>query len=219
MNRVWRVFLLAAFGIVLVAGHASANEYGFINITNNNATNAAVGEAQLKMDVTQQGSNISFLFTNSGPYASSITDIYFDDDVPLLTFQGFTASTGVNFSVGATPLNLPGGQAYHFTSNYSYDSQSPTQPNGINPGESLQITFGTTSNFNGIISAIDNSSLQIGIHVQGFSNGGSESFINDPPVTTNSVPEPSILLCLIFGISGLMFIRRFKTARISLNLF
>ena len=205
------IYTIIAIGLLLTTVNASAIQYSFDNITNNNAANATAGETQLFLDVTSLGADqVYFLFTNTGPAASSITDIYFDDDVPILSFAGFTQSAGVSFAAEATPPNLPGGNdpLYHFSSNYSYDSSSPIQPMGVNPGESLGITFNLI-NSGDVFSALTSSSLRVGIHVQGFANGGSESFINN---TVAPVPEPTTMLLFGTGLIGLAAIGRRKTS-------
>lgn len=66
------------------------------------------------------------------------------------------------------------------------------QPNGVNPGESLSILFNTEPGFkepfNAVITDLQKRSLRVGIHGQGFTNGGSESFVNE------AVPEPMTML-------------------------
>jgi hypothetical protein len=54
------------------------------------------------------------------------------------------------------------------------------------------------------------SGLRVGIHVQGFSNGKSESYVNGDPPT--KVPEPASLTMLGVGLAALGFIRRRRLA-------
>ncbi|MFH1154823.1 MAG: PEP-CTERM sorting domain-containing protein [Pseudomonadota bacterium] len=211
-NKVLSIGLfLVLFGSL---SNASALQFTFDNITNNDPFNAATGEAQLFMDVDLLGSQVMFTFTNKGDEASSICDIYFDDDVPLLNFVSFSYFTsGVSFTVGARPGNLPGGKdpLYAFSSDYDYDSASPVQPEGINPGESMGILFdfstirtgGGTYTFNDLLASLDSGAFRVGIHVQGFANGGSESFITTQTTETNPVPEPATLLLFGIGLIGL----------------
>src|SRR5687767_1578541 len=63
---------------------------GFENITANSTADADTGETQLSVTVEGQGDDgslgvnqVRFVFNNSGPDASSITDIYFDDGALL----------------------------------------------------------------------------------------------------------------------------------------
>jgi hypothetical protein len=209
--------LTAAGALVLAAvGMSSALPvtYTFDNITNTIADNAAIGEAQLSMTVDEIDNDVSFTFNNVGPAASSITDIFFDDDVPLLTFKAFQYSgAGVSFVPGNPDANLPGGNnpAFAFSSDYSYDPESKggVAKNGVNQGEWLKILF--TGDLNKVQAALNDKSMQVGIHVQAFSiNDGSESFINNPPT---SVPEPSSVSMMLLGFSmlgGFAFFRRKK---------
>lgn len=198
-----QLIVATIIGLTLWAGQASADSFSFDNITANNLGNAAIGEAQLSMDVTWDGTFAVFKFSNSGPEASSITDIYFDDDVPMLLFADFNESgLGVDFSEGASPSNLPGGNTYSFTSDYAYDSDPPAQPNGVNPGEWLEIVFNLSNGytFQNILDSLYDDTMRVGIHVQGFENGGSESFIADPG---DPVPEPATMLLFGAGLAGL----------------
>lgn len=195
---------------VLLAQEASAISvtYGFDAVTANSAVNTATaGQYSVEVADGAGAGQVQFIFRNSGPAASSITDVYFDDGT-LLGIASVTGGTGVDFSQGASPGDLPGGNTIGFdtTAGFSADSNPPAQPNGVNPGEELTIVFdlinGLTvqDTINALNSGID---LRIGIHVQGFADGGSESFVNTP------VPDGGTTAVLLgLGVLGLAGLRR-----------
>lgn len=193
---------------------ASADVFEFGCITLNSPSDCAILQAQLRMEVTAgtiSGANaVNFRFTNSGPASSSVTDIYFSDLLPailgtplLITDSG----AGVSFRSGCNPGRLPGGQPYGFTSSYCAESTAPTQPMGVNPGEWLNIGYtllgGAT--LQDVVGAIIEGDYRVGIHVQGFAGGGSESAI-----TAHRVPEPGTLLLLGAGTILLPLTRRLR---------
>jgi hypothetical protein len=128
---------------------------------------------------------VSFGFYNTGPAASSITDIYFDDGSLLGIASIIPGSVGVDFSQYASPPELPAAQdcvpPFETTAGFLADSNPPAQPNGVNPGEWVKIVFFLQGSqvFADVINELSTGALRIGIHVQGFASGGSETFIND----------------------------------------
>ncbi len=229
-----------AFSALLVVGltgpRASAGYvYRFTGVTNNNATNTAAGAAQLTVDVSDAGTvviggntvhRVAFKFLNNGPSAMSITDLYFDDGT-LLGIASITNGPGVSFSVGGSPPNLPGGNAinFHTSAGFLADSDPPVQANGVNPGEWVRVTFNLINGktYSDTLAAMQLSlnnpgvdmtnGLRIGIHVQGFSGGGSESFVNGAPITPAPAPTGLALVLSALPVLGLRrLIRRQCTA-------
>ncbi|HEX5065147.1 MAG TPA: PEP-CTERM sorting domain-containing protein [Myxococcota bacterium] len=177
-------------------------------MTNTIAGDCDIGEAQMSVDVTDPGGGqIDFTFHNVGAAASSIADVYWDDGT-LLSIFSITNGPGVSFSQGATPPDLPGGNnaspPFVTSVGFSADSDAPVEPNGVNPGEFLTVRFDLIGgqSFANAISDLTDGDLRVGIHVQGFATGGSESFVNTP------VPEPGTLALFAGGVLALAGKRR-----------
>jgi len=200
--------LLCAITIIFSRPTAQANvTYSFKHIVEPadspaQLANGAVGEAQMFVTVGDPGfSQVLFSFTNIGPYVSSLTQVYFDDDGVLSAMTSIDNSDpGVSFSQYAKPANLPGANRlsppFVTTPGFSADSDLPKVPKGINPGESLGIIFGLQPDktFSNVLGSLKNGSLRIGIHVQGFSDGGSETFVNN-----GIIPAPNALILAAIG--------------------
>lgn len=210
--------LLAAALLAATAAQARAEVYTFDCISNNALINCTSGEGQLSFTTSAYSSptlsGTLFTFANLGPLASSITDIYFDFATGLstgLTLTILTESAGVDFSLGATPPDLPAGNNatpdFEVTAGFSADSNSGSpgvQANGINPTESLALLLSPVS-LATVTTWLSTGDLRLGVHVQGFSNGGSESFVNGPPGPgpTPGIPTPGTLALLGLGLVAL----------------
>lgn len=194
-----------------LAGGAQAQEYSFSCISNNSATNCATGAQQFTLNLTQGAGYVDFKFVNLGLSASSITDIYFDWANNAAAFAPGTitdSGAGVDFSWGASPANLPGGQGLTtaFHADLGADSNAPTQPNGVNPGEWVSFRFltGSTSTAEDLFTG----ALRVGIHAQGFADGGSESFV----AIAAPVPEPEAYAMALVGLVAVAGLARRKRA-------
>jgi hypothetical protein len=201
--------LSLAFAGLLCATAAGADSFGFTNITHNNLTDAAAGAGQLFVDVTAEGgSQVRFAFRNLGPSAMSICDVYFQGGV-ISGIASIVNGPGVDFSEIASPPDLPGGKDItpKFEATFSADSNPPAQPNGVNPGETLAIVFNLlpAKTFSDVILSLNTDRLRVGIHVQGYASGGSESYVNGDRIP---VAEPGLLSVGLAGLAGLAVIRR-----------
>lgn len=157
---------------------------------------------------------MGFLFRNEGPATSSICDIYFDngplgDGAVYWITSIDNSSPGVSFDAWAAPRNLPGGKAVSFDTTWglSLDSNSPTQPNGINPGEYLGVSLWASS-YEDVLDQLKNGTLRIGVHAQGFDGGYSESYVNGS-IAIIPVPASLLLGCVGIGVARILQARKF----------
>ena len=222
MKKPVITFVALAFALFCMTAKAGPT-YSFTHIAEpgdgpTQLADGDIGQAQLFVELTDMGGQVEFTFTNTGPQASSITDVYFDDGT-LLGIASITGMPGfVEFSQYASPPDLPGGNnvspPFVTTAGFSADSDSPVQPLGVNPGEFLRITFDLQDDgvFDDVLNELSSGELRIGIHVQGFNSGGSESFINNGIVEDNvKIPAPGALVLCGIGIGYVNWLRRRKT--------
>ncbi len=213
MRTATQLMALSLFcGMFAAATPAHAGPtYRFSDITLSNVLDAAIGEAQLLMEVVpdMDPAKVEFHFMNTGPWASSLTQVYFDGSA-LLSPAAIINGPGVQFSAPAVPTNLPGGASitppFDATAEFSAGSDAPVQPNGVNPGEELRIVFDLRhgATYADILDELARADLRVGIHVQGFASGGSQSFINDPA----AIPVPGAVLLGTLGAALVGCLRR-----------
>jgi hypothetical protein len=195
-----RISATAAAGalIGLVASVHGSPILDFFCISNNSAINAAAGEAQLQVEAIPVGTQAMFQITNAGSVEMVVTGVYFADGT-LLGLATLNGSAGVIYQQGGSPPNLPGGNMisppFVATAAFTATAASPAPHNGIAPGQWLQVAFdllpGLT--FLDVEAALASGDLRIGLHVQGFADGGSESFVN--------VPAPGAALVPVMGMA------------------
>ena len=174
----------------------------------------AWGELHLFAELTKVDSlNVYFKFINTDASLSpsSITATYFDDDVfeagadvlssPVLD----NSSAGVNFDFGGVSSKPSRGgeldpQWKKGQTDFAALATAPPIGNGVNSDtEYFGITF--AADYDNVISALENETLRIALHVQSFpGDDGSMAFIN--------VPEPATLAML--GLGGMCLMNRRK---------
>lgn len=185
---------------------AASTSYGFYNITHNDATAEMDGEANLMVEMIDLGTQVQFKFINNS--TSSLTDVHFDDGSLLGIASIIDSGSGVAFSEGGSPPNLPGGNtaspSFVTTAGFLADSDPAVSPNGVSSGEWVAITFdlinGKTYADTLAALALPNGGgagdLRIGVHVQSYTGGYSESFINNPV----PVPEAETYAMMLAGL-------------------
>ena len=204
--------VLAGASVALVANAlpAAAVSFDFVRVLgSNDAINPINPASNFKVDVTEVGGKVQFLFTNSGPATVTIADIYFGKDNTFgdylntspvgITNIGTAAGGGVAFDVGASPNNPAGKIGWNAA--FGSDPQNSGYLKGgvdSNRNESVAFSFNyaSGSSFNNVLSGLSSGNLTLALHGTsiGGSGGGSDWFSNNSNITTKDIPEPFTML-------------------------
>lgn len=199
MSRRIAPALIAALAL-FASVPANAISLSFECITNNSATDCGIATSQLEVTIDALGGDQARLeLSNPGPLAAVYTSVLLDGTI-LSAVASITNAAGVSFAE-VSPGVLPGGVSapISFTTDLQVSANSPPPGNGVGPGETLIVDFDIADGFafQDVIDALTDGSLRIGVRVQAFASGGSESLLNVP------VPEPHGVLLLGAGLLGL----------------
>lgn len=201
--------------VFAVAGAASAGSvYSFDAISYIGSSAANVGENQFTVEIIDQGpGSVGFLFENSGPYASSLAALYWEDDTDVLGSLTGWSSTQPIGQVDFDGSGLPSALAGTTIDDESIAANVPPPHRGVNPGEDVTVSFAlnTFVDYDDVLAALDSSALQIGIHAIDFDDEESVQFVNTytpPGGGGNPVPSPTAALTGLVMFSGLVMRRR-----------
>lgn len=190
---------------VLLPSLCGAAIYPFTIFTNNGNYYDDPG-IDIYMDVWNGDDVAKFTFYNDSTVQSSVTGIYFDDGVLIGATLGIINGSGTLFAEDG-PANLPGGNLIGFNADREFNiGPEPSPPaNGINNigvGEWVTVEFNLLGgSLQDVLNELNDGTLRVGVHIQNFADGSSESAVNE-------IPEPATVL--MFGLGGLALLKKRK---------
>ncbi len=172
-KRKFRILSALCALVLAGSGPAFGALVNFERITTN-----APGDAtsQLTLEITAQGSQPLFVFSNDGAGIDAvITQVWIEDTLGVLTGYSFSpgnSSAAVSFLGGATP-SLPPGLAA-FTADFSQGAASPEFDNGIGTGSSGGFLGDLSFSFPLLEAALENGQFRVAINVQQVVSSGGD---------------------------------------------
>jgi hypothetical protein len=217
-------------------GQAEASTLSFSCISSNVANDCSIGQSQFSVDLNSTVKGVSFTFKNNAIFASSITEVYFDAaksslsgaGKPTLSDSDGATGKAVVFALEANPDDLPGGKSIKPKFSTSNDDifsagsdagKGGQMAHGVNAASewlNMDYSINSGKTFSDVLAELGNGKLRIGIHVTGFDDGKSASFVNNPlsqfaPIPqVASVPVPAATWLLGSGLLGLVGVARRK---------
>lgn len=177
MKMKSRALGVCAIGLATLTGAAQAERVDLLVFEN--ADMGDVSQLDLWVDVAQVAGMVTFTFHNDSTVASEVTAIYIENSTlssGLLSGASLMNMVGTNFAAGATPPNPPGsisGFGGSWGGNlFSADRNPGPGSNGINPGETLAVSFSVSDDNVDIADALRSGAFRMAQHVQEVEPGG-----------------------------------------------
>ena len=204
MKRRTRLIAIGILGAVAVLFGAPSVQAlpldSFSCISNNNAGDCAIGTSQLSGAIAPVNYTLALLtITLTGLNAAVVEQVFIESSVVSgISFLASLDLGTVLFSPDGSPGNLPSGNTVNFVTAASASADPPPPFNGIGfhpmdpfSPQTGQFGLALTGTFDPV------NDLRVGVHVIGYTSGGSESFVTRP------IPEPGTLLLIGSGLVGL----------------
>ncbi len=205
VRKSFKLACLIVLVCILSLQTSYAAIYPFEIFTDNGDFNDDPG-INIWMDVSNGENVAEFTFHNDSTVQSCITNIYFDDGPIIGATMNIINGPGTLFAEDG-PNNMPGGEDIFFDADREFNvgAEPPPSSNGINYigiGEWATVEL-ILDGFTllDVLTALDLGTLRVGVHIQDFTDGSSESAVN-------LVPEPATM-CLL-GLGGLILRKKQK---------
>ena len=200
-----KIFLSIAGVALLSISNAAAVQYGFIRSSEANETNFS---SDFTLDVTAITGGVQFavsLASNTSNTGLFMGDLWFDTASGL--FSGVLETADLVALAGTVDYKPKTSGAFPeagsgfspaFVEDQNFHATKNSSTGVVDRGESLgiKVDLATGKTLADVLAALDDGSLRLGIHVQGFSSGGSESYASNG---RSQVPDSGSTLAL-FGL-------------------